>query len=143
MRYLLCQHNLRVLGITETWLVPAVHNATLPYCGYDIFRADRETRGGGVMILVDNKYESQLISSKTSHGIELLHIWIKRPFTAPVNVFCIYRPPDGPLADFLDTFHSNILPLSMHDQQIVVLGDVNIDMSKNSPPLKQFKRVLK
>ena len=42
-----------VMAINETWLNSSIYNASLMLPGYAIFRLDRPTHGGGVLILVE------------------------------------------------------------------------------------------
>lgn len=57
-----------VYAFTETWLSKNVNNSELGLKEYNIFRCDRNThnsnltRGGGVLIAVDNKLPSRYIN---------------------------------------------------------------------------------
>lgn len=41
-----------ILGITETWLGPAVSLSELSVSGFSFYRRDRDSRGGGVLVYV-------------------------------------------------------------------------------------------
>lgn len=140
VRCLLKQHDIRILGLTETWLSTSISNSLLALNGYTIFRGDRETRGGGVMLLIDNRYESHFINSSTCPSIEYIHVNVKRPFTKPLDVVCLYRPPSSSICDFIEALRTLVLSIST---QLIVMGDINIDTSSINRNRTEFRRLLK
>ena len=80
---------------TETWLIPGEDghkDSELMLNDYDIFRRDRPTKGGGVLIAVKKNLScTQISSSKESETI-FCKIQIKG--RKPLIVGSIYRPPD-------------------------------------------------
>jgi len=43
-----------LIGITETWATESVNDAELSMEGYNMFRKDRGTRGGGLILYIKN-----------------------------------------------------------------------------------------
>ena len=64
--------SLDVFCITETWLTDFVVNNEIAPENYTIYRRDRGSRGGGVMIAVSNTIPSKLHFSSTS--LELISV---------------------------------------------------------------------
>ena len=87
---------------TETWLTSGengIKNNELLLDDYDIFRRDRPTRGGGVMIAVKKNLDCEQISiTKES---ETIFCKIKTKGRKPLIVGSIYRPPDYSFEDSL------------------------------------------
>ena len=52
-----------VYCITETWLSNSVFDCEILPCEYTLYRKDRGSRGGGVLIAVSDSVPSVLISS--------------------------------------------------------------------------------
>ena len=59
-----------VLAVTETWLHDYIFDNEILSSGYNIYRKDRNSRGGGVMLAVSNKLFSKLLP--TPDNLELL-----------------------------------------------------------------------
>ena len=78
---------------TETWLTSDFLTSELNLIDYDIYRRDREEKGGGgIFIGVKKKFKSVLISKgKFSESVFVKIPVFKKP---PVIVSCIYRAPD-------------------------------------------------
>ena len=74
-----------VFCVTETWLSSYVlNNEILPY-GYTIYRCDRDSRGGGVMIAVADGILSRLVPNV--FNIEMVTVAL---FESPILVSCLY-----------------------------------------------------
>ncbi|XP_015118390.1 uncharacterized protein LOC107042034 [Diachasma alloeum] len=100
--------------------------------GYKLFRRDRNRRGGGVPLFINNCFRVKVLASSS-------HVWTKRP-GLPEYLFCeiachgvfpifvavVYRPPHAPFVECSDFIPS----LQMHLQEYsskVTLGDFNAD----------------
>ena len=57
-----------IIGISETWLTDNIYDNEILPTGYTIFRKDRPSRGGGVLLAVNNTIPCQLISSPSKPG---------------------------------------------------------------------------
>ena len=63
-----------IVGVSETWLTSSIwDNEILPH-GFTIYRNDRKTRGGGVLMAVKNSIPSELLI--TPGNIEAIAIRI-------------------------------------------------------------------
>ena len=62
----------KVYGITETWLSDHIYNNEILPADYVIYHKDQSTRGGGVMLAVNNCISSRCIP--TPQNIEVLTV---------------------------------------------------------------------
>ena len=113
--------NYNLIGLTETWLDSNIlDNEILPK-GYIIYRRDRCTRGGGVLIAFEGSVSSQLIDCPTELKLLLIQIGIKHP----TRICLVYNPPNScveykqSLIAYLDNLASNPSPL-------IVMGGFNV-----------------
>lgn len=138
--YILMQ-DLDIVGITETWLKPHIISRAVEIPGYTLFRADRdERRGGGVAFyvrlgihcnsLMNNLYALQ------ENSVEQLWIEIKLN-NRHIVIGVVYRPPNVHYSSLssLDDSLSAFMPLS---DEIILLGDLNINMLKPNLPAYNF-----
>jgi len=73
-----------IISLTETWLSDTIYDSEfLPY-NYNIFRKDRPSHGGGVLIAFEKNIPCQIIDSP--EGLET--ICIKLTLSSPITV-CI------------------------------------------------------
>jgi hypothetical protein len=88
--------------------------------GYSLYRADRGSRGGGVLLAVSDCIPSSLIA--TPPGLESVAVLIH--LASPVVVCLVYLPPSTTPLMFssLLTFLSTISA----DYETIVLGDFNM-----------------
>lgn len=87
--------NADVFALSETWLKKTVSDNDVAISGYNIYRADRRSKGGGVVLYVKSAYHvTPLKSMSITKSFELLAINLKLGNTNLV-VACCYRPPSA------------------------------------------------
>ena len=106
-------HDFCILCLTETWLSDYVSDGEiLPY-GYVIYRKDRFSRGGGVLVAIKESLYSCIISSPSD--LEIVTVKIGQRNDSVIS--CVYVPPDSPLSyvSSLVTFFriSALFPIKM------------------------------
>ena len=111
----------QIIAITETWLKDYILNNEILPTGYVIYRNDRQSRGGGVMLAIDNNITSRLIEC---HNIlEAITVLVSL-YSKEIVICLLYIPPD---AD--QVYHSILLTylftLSSYDH-LMILGDFNL-----------------
>lgn len=117
--------NFDVVAVTETWLNDNITNNMLSIPGYIFLRNDRLARGGGVGIYL--KHHLKYTQIQTNNEIEQL--WIQIVYNN--NKICIgsiYRSPSMSYNDFIDVFESSVAELLPECDQIICMGDFNIDL---------------
>ena len=125
VRLLVNNSKAAVLAVSETWLDGSVTDAEIELVGYTVVRKDRNRNGGGVCLYVrsDISYNprTDLLCD------ELESVWIDLlPMTRPITVGACYRPPTQD--NFLDLIEKQLSEVSL-DAEILVLGDLNIDLT--------------
>ena len=71
--------NYKIYGITETWLSDHIYNNEIfpPNC--TIYRKDRSSRGGGVMLEIDMNIPSKLLTSPDDIEVVTVEILTSKP----------------------------------------------------------------
>ena len=147
----------KVFCITESWLKPNMDSSFLEIEGFKTFRNDRQLlnrngflkRGGGILIYALSDLDTRPISDESlnfsDQNIELLTIQIILPFTRPLYILTVYRPPTGNIELFIEKIQQicDQLP-KRHLCDIVIGGDFNINFAKaNKEDTKKLKKFMK
>ena len=106
--------------VTESWLNTNINNGEVLPANYTIYRHDRDTRGGGVLIAVLDKIPSKQIVIDCELDIILVQLEV----LPRILVCCVYNPPssnDDHFNRLLDLIHS----LPVHGD-VLILGDFNV-----------------
>ncbi len=118
---------LDIICITETWLTNEHFDSEILPIDFCIYRRDRESRGGGILIGVKKSIPSRLYS--IGCNAEFLAIEISTKPT--VLLCCVYVPPNSP-NDYYTNIISSLRSLSTSNH-IIILGDFNTpDINWNS-----------
>ena len=109
-----------IICVTETWLTDQLSNTEILPTNYTLFRNDRHSRGGGVLIAVSNDVPSRLITCHTD--IELLSVEIN--LSPKLLVVCLYIPPNCSY----DYQHKVLTSLQLlpTDCDVILTGDFNV-----------------
>ena len=89
LQSLVFSKSLYVICITETWLNNQILDNEIIPQNYKIYRRDRESRGGGVLIAISEDINAKLVHTHTT--VELIHIELDIKPTA--HILCIYFSP--------------------------------------------------
>ena len=115
-----------IICLTETWLSSNISDAEVFLPGYSLYRKDRNREGGGVLIYVDIRIQSQVLSY-TTEGLEIL--WVKLTLCpgSTITVGVYYRPPDSPAQsiDQLENVLDELTPAEL--SKLLLVGDFNIN----------------
>lgn len=136
-------NNILVFSLAETWLSSDIKTSELFIPDFKIHRIDRSTRGGGIVILVTNKIYSSIENSIMTENLELLHISINRSKARPLQFITVYRPPSCTVGNFIDCLEIFLNNVELVVNPIIIIGDFNIDILKNSAQTRKFKSVVK
>jgi Reverse transcriptase (RNA-dependent DNA polymerase) len=118
--------NFDILCVSETWFNLYVIDNDFRIPGYDLYRIDRQHKnGGGVAIYARSKLKVSHISVLTCGQIENIWLEVLNEGTR-FALGCCYRPPDTKILD-LDFFEQCLLDLSLRYDNIIMLGDMNIN----------------
>lgn len=132
-------HNIDFMSFNETWLTSSISNASLYFPNYHFFRLDRSaSHGGGILILVKSCYHASIVNTIMDEIIELLHIVVTIHHMRPIHIISVYRPPRCSTTAFITRLVHFLQSCYVDSQSFIILGDMNIDMSKSSAHTKQL-----
>lgn len=118
---MLLSHSPQIAVITETWLSPLIPDDCIIPPGYLVHRWDRDSRGGGVAILVKSPITTERIDCSLSETV-----WCKIFVEKVVFIVgAIYRPP-GTTPDFLDQLNSFLCKFQNGNTRLILTGDFNL-----------------
>ena len=109
-----------VVAVTETWLSDSYFNGEILPAGYTVFRKDRGTRGGGVLLVVDHSLSVSLPPSPST--LEVLTI--RLDLSKPVLVCAMYVSP-SPETAYFNVLLFYLGTLFSSDGSVFVAGDFN------------------
>lgn len=143
----MCEHNIDVCFITETWLTAAVPDSLVCPAGYVAFRRDRTTPGGGVAILVKHLISAEMIDVPAEFDhIEIVCVDLSFS-SVTCRIICFYRKPgfcDENIGYMIDCIQC-LKKLCSTDKLVVIAGDCNLPdidwscyHSPNSPVYNTF-----
>lgn len=124
------------MAITETHLDASVNDSEIYIMGYNIFRFDRDRRGGGVAIYIQNHIPVKTRDDLTNTSLESIWLQVHLPNVKPLLVGCCYRPPSSNV-QYVDDICDMLQRVVDEDKEIYFLGDLNIDWLSNTCALKK------
>ena len=111
-----------VICVCETWLMESISSALFSKYGFHVFRADRPTRGGGILVLVPTELQCSLIYSERSNEFEAIVVEI-RFAEQSFHVCTIYRPPGANDSTRICSFLDHVLSVGC---PCIITGDLNL-----------------
>ena len=113
--------SLDIISVTETWFTPYIFDNEILPSGYTIYRQDRGSRGGGVMVAVSDSIPSAQVLVHTQCELVIVNLQSTHPNT---YICCVYLPPSSSTSHYASLFKCiDSLPSPSH---IILLGDFNI-----------------
>jgi hypothetical protein len=108
--------------------------------GYNIYTRTREDRrGGGLLIYTKPELLTEKLNTR-GHTSEILHI-MTRNFRNPLHILAIYRPPSASKTGFIQEL-DGILGNIPRTDNIIIIGDININILLNDNITENYKTVL-
>lgn len=119
--------NHQVLVFTETWLNNNFLSTEILCNKFNIFRRDRETYGGGVLIAVANSLYAERVNIDSFVDIEFIAVVIKLKHKRFL-VTCSYIPPSSPQSLYIQHAEAikHIAQFSNELDTLIVMGDFNL-----------------
>ena len=131
---------LDILAINETKIDDSISKHEISVTGYRSIRNDRNKHGGGELLYIRDTIPYTEWNDLLSNALEMICIEISRPCIKPFLVSTWYRPPNSDVQIFHD-FEVFLRNCDLEDKELILLGDLNCDMSK-SPPETHTRRLL-
>lgn len=119
-------NNYDLITVSETWLTANISNEIVSLPGYNIFRCDRATRGGGIAIYVKGTFKANIVPVDVNNSEQL---WLSFNFQNKKYVIgTLYRSPTLPVREFLNEFENSLSIVAPKFDYIICAGDLNIDV---------------
>lgn len=100
--------------------------------GFNLFSQLRPNRkGGGIGIYVRKNLNAHVIYSELTDDYEILHLEITK-YEDTRNVIGMYRPPSGKFDPFIQALEALLMRI---EENVVILGDINLNTNTNSGSL--------
>ena len=151
-----------VMCYVESWLTDNIYSDDVKFDGYELHRVDRTwidpdnvlgedgepKTGGGVCVYVNecikhDAYDLQHLNQSTQN-IEIQCIRIDKPNNKRIVLLNTYRPPNGCKIAFIQQLKDTLTAIPERRKvEIIITGDINIDLAKQNDRVKDFKKVLK
>ena len=132
-----------ILCLSETWLNSNIDDKEVLIEGYDVCRLDRHNSQacGGVLCYIKCGIMFKEISDLRDNDVEALWIQINLPHTKPILLGTVYRPPNAK-AEYLCKLDSIFQSCTALYQDVVILGDFNLDIAKkcNSSKINKISK---
>ncbi|CAB3994226.1 Hypothetical predicted protein [Paramuricea clavata] len=122
-----------IFCVNETWLNEDIKNSEILHSGYDIFRNDRGSRGGGVLLAIKISSFKSVREIQHGHDLEISMAEITTTSNASLLICSCYRPPNSDHS-WLDKFNNFMNDVCSQHSNIVLVGDFNMPrISWDSP----------
>ena len=126
---MLNDHDIDIIGQSETRLDETISDSEISIRCYNIFRNDGKINGGGVAIYVKASLPEPPVRMK-SESLGLIALEIAPKHAKPFQVVCWYRPPTTEDAAF-DNLREVLKNLDRDGKEIIFVGDANCDFKNN------------
>ena len=112
--------SLSIVAITETWLTSHILDHELLPAGYTIFRTDRSSLGGGVMLATHISIPTRKLSSPPNLEVVTVELKLK----IPITLCLVYNPPRSDFSYYSNLF-SYLDVLLSSQNKVILCGDFN------------------
>jgi hypothetical protein len=124
-----------IFCLNETKLDHCLPDSAIHINGYNFFRRDRGSKGGGVLVYIRKCYK--ILNSYISLDYELIHIKFSIS-RQNFNLFACYKPPNELAEPFLEFLETKINALDQKES-LFIAGDLNLDwQSAKGAKLREF-----
>ena len=110
-----------VFCITETWLSDQISDGEILPSNFVLYRSDRPSRGGGVLIAVHESIYSTLVSSPFDLEVVSVRLGLDNHFV----VCCIYAPPDSTVL-YISSLVNYLTDIAASSSKCIIVGDFNL-----------------
>ena len=134
--------NFLFIALTETWLHPDSNCCLYDLPSYTFVTCNREaSQGGGVALYFHNSLSfSRINTCKINHCESIFGETMINNKKIVIGV--IYRRPNTPFNEFIDSLEACLDQVSVNGRDCILLGDMNIDTSLDSPPVTHYNTLL-
>ena len=105
--------------------------------GYTLYREDRTRNGGGVAVYISDSLKHSRRNDFPERALEIISIEAQPKGVRPFLVVAWYRPPTEPVEIFTK-LEKNLDFFGRENKEILILGDTNCDLLKETSPEMDF-----
>ena len=109
-----------VFCITETWLSDSIYDGEILSYDYTLYRKDRLSRGGGVLVAVNCSIPSSLLPSPPDLEVAS----VKCGLNTELILCTVYVPPNSS-ESYLTSLFTYLSDLTCSPNQCLIVGDFN------------------
>ncbi|MEW8548321.1 MAG: endonuclease/exonuclease/phosphatase family protein, partial [Candidatus Thiodiazotropha sp.] len=122
-----------VICITESWLHGTISDDEIKFEDYTVFRRDRVGDShGGVCVYVKNNLHTRRRNDLEMQNLEC--VWVEiTTHHKKILIGTFYRPPNSPNDTMAQIENSIGLATDTNIQDILIMGDFNLDITKQLP----------
>ena len=114
-----------IICVTETWLNSDISNSEILNEGYEIFRKDRESRGGGVLVAIKEESFKNIREIKADCNLEIVIVDVLTDSNTHLIVCSCYRPLHSNEA-WLTEFSNLLADIRNNYDDVILAGDFNL-----------------
>ena len=112
----------QIIGLSKTWLSNNITDLEILPHGYSLYRKDRGSRGGGIMLAVSNKLPSRQVPSP--HNLEIVTVSISIS-TTDITCCMIYTPPNA-TTEYHRDLVKYLVTVAALSTPVLIFGDFNL-----------------
>lgn len=137
-RYLFEDSGTDIVCISETWFSPDISDKVISPIGFNLFRNDRSSHGGGVAIYARKNISCKLLS-KSNKDEKVEYIFIEVTLnTRKLLIGSVYRPNRTVPYEMFKELVQN---LSVEYDDVIIAGDLNSNILKESHLVESFTSI--
>lgn len=131
-----------IIGFTETHVMQQIEDHELYISGYVCVRGDSDScRTGGVLLYIDRRIKFNIIAIETcDKNWWAITVKIKDKNYIGI-IMVVYHSPNGKDASFIDFLEETCIR-NMQNDNVIIMGDFNIDMKVNNYIQSKLIRVM-
>ena len=133
LRILLESKPTDILLINESKIDDTVPDNEIYINGYNIIRNDRNRNGGGVIMYLGQSLSFTERNDLVPDSLEMICVEIKKPYNKSFLVCAWYMRPPNSNTTLLDDFEVFLHKCDLANQELLIMGDLNCDVSKSPP----------
>lgn len=130
-------NKLDILALSETWLSEDTPLDAFSIPGFNLYRKDRLTRGGGVAVYIRDSINAELITINYDENC-IEQLWLKFRINRKILALAVfYRPPSVNIHSSLEQLDSILSFLLPTVDYAICLGDINVNLFNIDNPVSQ------
>ena len=137
IKILLMHQNIDILCLCETFLNDTFSDKELDIDQYKMFRKDRPSHGGGLVIYVKTELPCILRQDLENIAIESMWLEVRQPKSKSFLMSEVYRPPSSTV-QWLHDFNCTIDNILLEEKECIILGDFNFDILNDNSQSKNW-----